>query len=360
MSLNCPEILSLPNCTIHDSYIRPDSGDAFIPWIYSLVLLLVHIPSVVVRIIKFESSQLLSILLAIYSVSLTSLEYKSTMFDPSKIYVWTPIALTIDVGAIMHIVSVILEKHKTEISKWIRSRNTPNQDDEGDYIPLTRGGAQMSPCPSSLRQPREERSPVPLLIFCLVVSLLCLGGLVALQIIGMIQAFLAYSTRRHEQFQVPWCSPAFQLGTKIFDRNCNVYPIDNRVGLGIGCIELPGKMGSWLLTTGMIVAFELLGQLVDLAILTWAHAESTFQGVKMKRPWVTMILGLGIWGVLIGAGIVQTQKQPIITGPQLGIVTTSGNCTCAVYPGGLRSSIIAWSDGVFNGWGSLYAGSVPS
>lgn len=100
----CPNLNSLPNCTIPASYICPDKGIALIPWIYSIILLVCHLVLVVVRIVKWEATQLLSMALAVYSLSVTILAYRSTHFAPEKIYSWTPISLTIDVGALMQIV----------------------------------------------------------------------------------------------------------------------------------------------------------------------------------------------------------------------------------------------------------------
>src|SRR5579862_8318842 len=350
MGLSCPEVLNLTNCTISASYIRPDSGDSFIPWIYSVILLLVHIPAVILRVVKFESSQLLTILLAIYSVALTSLEYRSTNFEPSKIYVWTPIALTIDVGAMMQFISFLLHKMKQK-SRNSRGRSQyprhwPDQaSDTGSYVPLT--GSPRRPS-EQYHNGNADDEPSYTFCFCvLLVSVALLVGLFALQIFGMVKAFFGYAYRRDEQFQTPWCSPAFQIGTKIFDRDGSTYVIDDRSSMGIGCVDLPGNMATWLLATGMIVAVELIGQLIDAAVLIWVQSSKEIHGVRMRRPWITMLMGLAIWGVLIGAGITQTQKQPFVTGPHIGMVTSNGNCTCALYPGGLRSSIIAWSDGVF-------------
>jgi hypothetical protein len=330
-TITCPDLNSLANCTIHASYIRPDSGVALMPWIYSAIMLLIHLPSVIVRIVKWESAQLLSLFLSIFSVGLTILAYKSTHFDPNKIYIWTPIALTLDVGAVLHIIVIVVEEH------W-------------DRIWISRDAAQYG----------KKRSIWFTIL--LVTSSICLVALFILQVWGMVKSFSEYKNRASRILEAPWCSPAFQIGQTVFDRDCKTYPIDNQENLGIGCIQLPGNMASWLLGTGVVLVIEMFGQLFDAIMLIMVNSKTRCRGIKMKRPWCTMIMGVAIWGVIIGMGISQSQHQPMPTGSRVGIVQVGlgGSCACALYPGGLRSSIIAWSDGLFNGWGSVYSGSVPN
>jgi hypothetical protein len=319
----------------------------------------VHIPTVIVRIVKFENSQLLTILLGIYSVALISLAFSSTSFDPAKIYIWTPITLTIDIGAMMQIIAFAAEKMKRRHhqkqgygSDSVRLLECERQSDNSSYLDYQKRGSDYYQKPSD--QPNNT-----LCIFVLLITVPLLCALIGLQIFGLFKAFDGYAKYRNDKFEIPWCSPAFQIGTSIFDRDCNRYQIENRSSMGIGCVYLLGNMGNWLLGTGIILSFEVIGEFMDFLILVKVQTSSQFHGITMRRPWVTMLIGCGIWIFLIFAGYTQTQYQPFSTGAQIGMVTATGNCTCGVYPGGLRSSIIAWSDGVFNGWRSIYSGSVP-
>lgn len=287
-----------------------------------------------------------------------SLAFTSTNFDPAKIYIWTPITLTIDVGAMMQIITFAVEKLKKRDyqrpeygSDRVQLLEHDRQSDYSKYSDYQRRG-------SDYQKPHDQPSNT-LCVFVLLLTVPLLFGLIGLQIFGLFKAFDGYAKYRNNKFEIPWCSPAFQIGTSIFDRDCAQYQIENRISVGIGCVYLPGNMGNWLLATGMILCVEVIGEVIDFLILVKVQTSSQFHGITMRRPWLTMLIGCGTWIFLIFAGYTQTQYQPFSTGAQIGMVTATGNCTCGVYPGGLRSSIIAWSDGVFNGWGSVYSGSVP-
>ena len=36
------------------SYLRPDTGGALLPWIYTVILIVIHIPVVIVRVVRWE------------------------------------------------------------------------------------------------------------------------------------------------------------------------------------------------------------------------------------------------------------------------------------------------------------------
>lgn len=106
---NCAFDFSKTNqCILSIQYIRQDAGTVIIPWIYSLVLVLLHFPLVLVRVLKWDAGQMWSIAMAIFSLSLTSLAYQSTAFDPNQIYIWLPITLVIDVGAVMQVILLLI------------------------------------------------------------------------------------------------------------------------------------------------------------------------------------------------------------------------------------------------------------
>jgi len=137
------QILSLPNCTIPISYIQPDKGVALIPWIYTVLLLIVHLPLILIKVAKWETGQLLSLALSSFAVGLTILSFHSTRLEPSQVYIWTPLTLTIDVGALLQIMALIWEDKKKKkavkqkLKKWSiwskkeRTRTLKMEDGKG-------------------------------------------------------------------------------------------------------------------------------------------------------------------------------------------------------------------------------------
>ena len=71
MSKLCPLIATLPNCSISNSYLRPDAGVAIIPAIFSGPIFFTQLISLFVRVfLDWRNSQLLSHMLAILSIVL--------------------------------------------------------------------------------------------------------------------------------------------------------------------------------------------------------------------------------------------------------------------------------------------------
>ena len=122
-NVTCPSILTLPNCTIDASYTQPGQGMAVIPWIFSFSMLLIHLPLVIARLIHFRSTQLVSIFLAVFSITLTTLTYKSTGRKPEMVYTWATVTtVTIDVGAMIELFAFRLEQEGRGL--WGLARET--------------------------------------------------------------------------------------------------------------------------------------------------------------------------------------------------------------------------------------------
>ena len=53
------ESYALNNLTtaLRPSYLRPDTAGALLPWIYTIVILIVHIPVVFIRVARWEAIQ---------------------------------------------------------------------------------------------------------------------------------------------------------------------------------------------------------------------------------------------------------------------------------------------------------------
>ena len=153
MSLpNCPSIETLDNCTISPSYIRLDEGGAIIPFLYAVVLLLTHIFSFFTRVfLEWKSSQLLTIILATLAIGLTVSAYKSTKLDGQSVYSWTPVTLGTDVGAMIHLIYLLM--YDEDMGLWRPIVNGPVGDNrrpvarrpETDEYPLVGMGSPVHP-----------------------------------------------------------------------------------------------------------------------------------------------------------------------------------------------------------------------
>src|SRR5439155_19230550 len=84
------------------SYLRPDL-QSIMPWIYTLIILIVHIPTVLIRVMKWENVQLWCLACTTLTIVVYTQAYISTKFEPEKILVWTPILLLIDAGSMAQI-----------------------------------------------------------------------------------------------------------------------------------------------------------------------------------------------------------------------------------------------------------------
>jgi hypothetical protein len=67
---------------------------------------------------------------------------------------------------------------------------------------------------------------------------------------------------------------------------------------------------------------------------------------------VTTLGGIVVWVAFIAVEFIQMRALP--AGLSLGIVSSmEGTCAFDAFPGGLRGTIIAWSDGLFGGWSCI-------
>ena len=80
----------------------------------------------------------------------------------------------------------------------------------------------------------------------------------------------------------------------------------------------------------------------------------------MKRPWFSLFFGVAVLSFMVGMGVYQAQSSPLPheNGQGMPILvngTFEGVCRSDLFPGGLRGTIIAWSDAVFKGLGNVYS-----
>lgn len=98
--------------TCNATYLRPDPGGALIPWLYALFLLLLHLPACIIRAVRWESAQYLALGLAVMGIALCVQAYLSTRLKSDEVLVWMPLTLVLDVGAMLQMVVLIIEKHE--------------------------------------------------------------------------------------------------------------------------------------------------------------------------------------------------------------------------------------------------------
>lgn len=89
------------------SYLRPDVGGALLPWVYTIVILLVHIPVLVIRVVRWEVVQNWCLAGTLLSVVITCQGYSSTGFRQEMILTSTPILLIIDAGSMEQVIFLL-------------------------------------------------------------------------------------------------------------------------------------------------------------------------------------------------------------------------------------------------------------
>jgi hypothetical protein len=214
---------------------------------------------------------------------------------------------------------------------------------------------------SKNRRPRTFKE----LLFAAVViilSFLLLLAAVALQVTAI---YFANRGRLVKNLKVSWCSPIFQpFGVSVQDAMCVWRPIAANSNKGIGCIEIPGvRQQRWLVATMGIVITSLILETIDFLLLILVNVKYTaFSGVKLKRPWFSILVGLAAMLTIAGVSGIQSMSLPVGINERTLVITATNVtspflCTGTLYPAGLRGSILGWTDGVFSSWGTVYFGS---
>jgi hypothetical protein len=371
---SCQDILNSHACSIPISYLRPDSGNALIPWVLSSLLLILHLPLVLVRVLRWEKAQIWSLAMATFSIILTCLAYASTELQPDEILTWAPLPLVLDVGSVLQIFILLIEEDmvvsegRSVLGRtvgWMRRRQAvprlPPSEEELGY-PLRRTDSN-----SSFDKLKKRRmNPVLAMLIqgnhgvLLIVCVVNFFALVTLQIVGLIHSIRAYS--QYHVLETQWCSPALQLGSQLIDGTCQTHNItlsDN----GTGCASVPDNLAtSWLLVTTVVLIIELVIEVIDALILINVNAErKLWVDIKKKRPWFSMIFGIGVLAAFIAIGVIQSRFFPLPGGNHVAIIgRAEGTCTSNLYYGGLRGSIIAWSDGILEKLSTAYYGPAGS
>lgn len=205
------------------SYIRPDIGGALLPWVYSIVVLVVHIPVVVIRVVRWETVQNWCLAGTLLTVIITAQGYASTGFQAKMVLTWTPLLLVIDAGSMAQVIFLVNEDFAllARLRKLVAigREGRPQPIDDGVDVEATYTDDKISgpPTTTAVRtistvsaSPRiQQQSPLftskPLYIAIAALTLLL--TVLVLQILGLANAARSY---QQPPPPVSWCSPIFQ------------------------------------------------------------------------------------------------------------------------------------------------------
>jgi len=348
-----------------DTYLRPSAGGAMMPWVYLLISLICHIPSVIIRVVKWDPAQHIAMGLAAFGIAITIQSYTSTKMAPDQILSWMPVTVMPDVGTMLQIVVLILEEPGHSVNVLAKALRDTIMRIGGrlykrlfDQIGIfhtenhQRAMFRLRPHPVNTRMARQALVALTASMFGLTLFVLQLYGLAH-----------AVSGRKQPDLAMRWCSPAFRDFTlAVFTGTCQKFITVSGGRNGLECITLPAEeQYLWLTGTVVLLSCAVVAQVADLALLSLTRTER-FHGVKMRRPWLTMFGGVMILTILICYGVFTSRQLPAgITesvwvykkGPHdaLGRV-----CQVRLWNSGLRDTIVGFSDGIFESWGSVYHG----
>ena len=107
---------SVLNVTIREiggsSYLRPDIGGALLPYVYTIVVIIIHLPVVIIRVVRWQKVQTWSLAATVMTLAVTIQGYASTSFAPERVLTWTPLLLIIDAGSMAQVLFLIIEDRK--------------------------------------------------------------------------------------------------------------------------------------------------------------------------------------------------------------------------------------------------------
>jgi hypothetical protein len=195
-------------------------------------------------------------------------------------------------------------------------------------------------------------------LYIALVAMILFFVTLGLQCLGLARAVAAL---RGSTPMVSYCCPVFQpFGVAVLDGNCNVFPINQNFGKGVGCIKIPGtRQIHWLQATVAGTSLALVLEAVDVVLLTCVHSKTRWRGLKMRRPWCCMIGGLIALGVVLVYGINYAETLPDGISEKIWIVEdggTPGFYNIQITAGGIRGELLGWTDGVFSSWNQTYFG----
>ncbi|KAL8934116.1 MAG: hypothetical protein Q9216_006062 [Gyalolechia sp. 2 TL-2023] len=346
------------------NYFRPDIGVALMPWAYTTIVIVVHLPMVLVQVTRWEIVQVWSIVFTLFTVILYIQAYVSTHFDPAQILLWTPLLLIIDGGSMAQVFFLVLEARQNVVGNRVILSESHGRESSTLRFRLRAWRLRRTSNHLKGRHHcgiRWYRDPAILSASAAAVLFL---AVLALQVLGLIQAARAVKSLSEPPL-VSWCSPLFQpFGLAVVDSNCGVYEIAQSGNRGIGCIKIPGLwQQQWLMGTVIGTSLALFCELADVLVLALVSSTKRIRGAKLRRPWTTIFGGLTVLGVTLVCGVQYTTYVPQAMGRRVTVAMGVQGPTCYfgdLEPAGLRGAIIGWTDGLFESWGNAFFGSPDS
>lgn len=372
------------------TYLRPDRSGSMLPWLYCLVWLVVHIPLVIIRVVKWEKVQALSIVLATVNFGSTIIAYVSTRRRGEEVLVWMPLTIMLDAGAMILLFWLIIDEiglrglqdaipmriktaangqqvsYQLVNGPLVNGQHVPDQQVNGQqvsgqhvpdqHVPNQQvNGQQISGQQVPDKQVPRGKAIVALLAFIVFI------GLVILQIIGLAAANDAL--KNTQDMKATFCSTIFQGAVAVQDGNCQFRPVTTSASKGIGCIDLPATQQiNWLKATVGVVSVSIAFQVIDMVVLYKVKSDDKWRGVKMRRPWLTMFGGILVLVMLCVVAGINASTLPRYMTDTVWVykyepsTDTSVVCRGTLTSAGLRGSIIGWTDGFLNSLGSAYYG----
>ena len=68
------------------------------PYVYTAIILILHIPVVIIRVVRWETVQTWCLVATFFTIVVTVQSFVSTKFAANQILTWTPLMLVIDAG----------------------------------------------------------------------------------------------------------------------------------------------------------------------------------------------------------------------------------------------------------------------
>lgn len=312
----CPELINatIPNTSLlwasafhsqpmrtlkSSSYLRPDVGGALLPWIYTAIVIVAHIPTVVIRVVQWEKVQVWCLAATLLTVAVYLQAYISTGLKAEQVLTWTPLVLLIDAGSMLQIAVLVEEAGwllgriglvfagwrqglmrrgwVIVIAGWWRAlrRRGEDRETEMELIPAAPPEPEEGPRRQPLRQDFR--------FWVAMTSLALFFAVIVLQVFGLVKAVGHHSGQAPS---VAWCSPIFQpFGIAVLDGNCSVHAVDQSFNKGIGCIHIPGlQQKGWIKGTVIGIAISLVLEVGDALILFLVNSNTRWSKAKMRHP----------------------------------------------------------------------------
>ena len=118
------------------SYLRPDIGGALLPWIYTVIVIIVHVPIVVIRVVRWQKVQTWCLAATLLTLAVTAQGYYTTKFAPEMVLTWTPLLLIIDAGSMAQVLFLIVEDRHLLSRLW-RSVLPSRREERGTLLDIT-------------------------------------------------------------------------------------------------------------------------------------------------------------------------------------------------------------------------------